>query len=352
MKVLIILPKITGKHDIGKSMFYDTFLEVYKNNPDYECELLFYQENNPDLINTQEQLNRRMLWNDFDICFFVPCFRMTPCLDTAKALGKKLFFFIYDCYYETYHIYPFPEWGTEKSNNICSNRRTNFRMFIKSEKVIRHHIGPHTPFQLSEYSNLMIQDYGVDEEEFPNVYCTFFPHPVNTYKPCKEEEKIYDVSFGGSFHTPERKNTVDILEKAGIEVHKFGLLNVKDDAEKETLTHNDFADNISRSKITLNFNRNRGLLHKLSRMYEAAACRTFIMTKDPEPYYSRGKWAFKPGEHFVTFDESNVVDVVRYYLNNPEERIKISNAMHEYWKNNYTSKHFWDSIFNIYNKSL
>ena len=56
--------------------------------------------------------------------------------------------------------------------------------------------------------------------------------------------------------------------------------------------------------------------------------------------------------HFVTFDENNVVDVVKYYLENPDERIKIQNNMHEYWKNNYTAKHFWDNIFRIYNRSL
>jgi hypothetical protein len=44
-------------------------------------------------------------------------------------------------------------------------------------------------------------------------------------------------------------------------------------------------------------------------------------------------------------DESNCIDKIRYYLNNPEKRIAMADALHKHWLENYSPEKWWQKVF-------
>jgi hypothetical protein len=44
-------------------------------------------------------------------------------------------------------------------------------------------------------------------------------------------------------------------------------------------------------------------------------------------------------------DENNCVEKIRYYLNNPDKRIDMANALHQHWVANYSPIKWWEKIF-------
>lgn len=346
MKVLIVLPRIEGGPHVGHMNMVGSFESVYGNNKEFTYELA-EMEDSPGYIRTPKDLDERLLKQDFDVALVTPCFQYNVSLETAKKLGKKLSLCIWDSYTEYYGRYPYPAFGSFYANNICHNIRVNYRMFLKSKNVARHHFQKHTPYEYSQYCNILAFDIGVDEEEFSNIYSSWVPLDSRIFTPSLEEEKIYDVTFGGSWHSEERKNMIMSLIDKGIDVKKFGGQRQSND---EDLSWEDYAKYHRMSKIGLNINKNQSLIHKNGRIFELAASNTLMLIKYPEALYSRGKYLFKENQHFLTFNDDNLYDIVKYYLDNPEERIKISTAMHEHYNNNYTASHFWNNVFDIYSK--
>jgi spore maturation protein CgeB len=69
-----------------------------------------------------------------------------------------------------------------------------------------------------------------------------------------------------------------------------------------------------------------------------------MLTTLPEVYNSSKGKLFVDGEHFISINTTNYLSKIKYYLENDEERIKIANNMHEYWKNNYSAEIWWNNI--------
>jgi hypothetical protein len=44
-------------------------------------------------------------------------------------------------------------------------------------------------------------------------------------------------------------------------------------------------------------------------------------------------------------DQTNCVDKIRYYLQNPEKRIKMADAMHQHWLENHSPIKWWEKVF-------
>ena len=338
MKVLIVLPRINGGPHVGHMNIVGSFQAVFGNDPNFSYELA-EMEDSPGYIRTPHDLDQRLMKQDFDLAVVTPCFQYNVSLHTAKTLGKRLFLCIWDAYSEFYGKYPYPEFGSFVANNISHDLLTNFRMFIKSKYIARHHFQKYTPYEYSQYCNLLVFTFGIHEQEMPNVYCCWAPLDSRVFTPSTEDEKVYDVSFVGSWHSEERKNMILTLRDQGIDVQKFGGQREKDDKD---ISWEEYASCLRKSKISLNINKNQSLVHKVGRNFELAASKTFMIAKYPEALKYKGKWAFTPGVHFAAFDDSNLYDVVKYYLNNPEERIKMSTAMHEHYNKNYKTPYWRD----------
>jgi hypothetical protein len=324
MKILIITVRWAGADhnnhpDATYAHLIKPALNVFKNKPDTEIIVEYIDENN---IWSVEALNNRLLVNDFDICIFSPFKNIVPDISVVKKLGKKFFICAWDSH-----------------NASTTNRLVNLRMFIKNiydNGVVRF---SHSLYEYSQYCNILVFDncYG---QIFPNVYSTFVPMNVEELYPIDENEKKYDLAFIGSQYERERLWYISNLQKSDLPFNHFGG---KGENEQK-LSYEDWAKINRETKISLNFNSNSFFGARKCRAWEIAACKNFMLSTLPEVYNSSAGKLFVDGEHFISINESNYLSVIKYYLENDEERIAIANNMHEYWKKNYTAKIWWDNI--------
>jgi len=324
MKILIVTTKWaagdSNNHpDATYAHLIKPALNVFKDKPETEIIVDFIEEDN---IWSVEALNDRLLVNDFDICIFSPFKNIVPDLSVAKKLGKKLFICAWDSH-----------------NASTKNRLVNLRIFLKNiydNGVVKFN---HSLFEYSQYCNILVFDncYG---QIFPNVYSTFVPMNVEELYPIDENEKKYDLAFIGSQYERERFWYISNLQKSDLPFNHFGG---KGENEQK-LSYEDWAKINREAKISLNFNGNSFFGARKCRAWEIAACKNFMITTLPEVYNSSSGKLFVDGEHFVSINESNYLSVIKYYLDNDQERIAIANNMHEHWKKNYTAEIWWDNI--------
>jgi hypothetical protein len=324
MKILIVTTKWaagdSNNHpDATYAHLIKPALNVFKDKPETEIIVDFIEEDN---IWSVEALNQRLLLDDFDICIFSPFKNIVPDLSVAKKLGKKLFICAWDSH-----------------NASTKNRLVNLRIFLKNiydNGVVQFN---HSLFEYSQYCNILVFDncYG---QIFPNVYSTFVPMNVEELYPIDENEKKYDLAFIGSQYERERFWYISNLQKSDLPFNHFGG---KGENEQK-LSYEDWAKINREAKISLNFNGNSFFGARKCRAWEIAACKNFMITTLPEVYNSSSGKLFVDGEHFVSINESNYLSVIKYYLDNDQERIAIANNMHEYWKKNYTAQIWWDNI--------
>jgi len=100
----------------------------------------------------------------------------------------------------------------------------------------------------------------------------------------------------------------------------------------------------NRSKINLNLNNAADARFKQikGRNFEVPACGGFLLTGAPDnlsEYY-------EPGMEVAVFsDPQDMVEKIRYYLNNEGERERVAKAAYERTMREHTSKHRMDAIF-------
>ena len=291
-----------------------TYKDVYQNDPSYTFEHLTISEKNTmdGDIHSCEQLNQILLNEVFDIAIVSMHRDVIVDIETAKKLGKKLFLMYWDTHLSA----------------ISSNLVVNFRMYAKTLHSA-HVISKYTLFEYSEFCNCIVTDYGYGKE-FPNVYGVSTPQIDKIMKPL-ELEKLYEVSFIGSPYTYERQMFFTLLEKFGIKVHLFGGRGDND----EYLSVSDYAVKINQTKINLNLNHSDIQPHRKGRAYEIAACGGFMFATHPEVYRSKNGVQFRDGEDFVSIRLDNVVDKIKYYLENEHERLEISKNLRQKYLNNF-----------------
>jgi len=295
--------------------------ELFKNNPDVDLAIEYIEVNE---IWSAKQLNERLLRNDFDICVFSPFESIVPSLDTTKKLGKKLFICVWD-----------------QLNGATNNRAVNMRLFLKNpynNGVVNFE---HSMCAYSQYCNILVGGnlYG---QKFPNIYAVYEPMDTTVLYPVPEEEKSHELAFIGSLYEFERQWFVNKLLEKKFPLHVLGG---KGESEQK-LSYNDWAKVNRETKISLNFNGNFCMGCLKGRVWEIAACNNLMIATIPDVYkFPNGSW-FTEDVHYVSIDKVNYLDKIRYYLNNPQKRIAIANAMHEHWKNNYTAEIWWNNIFN------
>lgn len=330
MHVLIISEKYdnpaANKLANSFNTFSGTFNDVYENDNDYTCEHLtiFEAGYDNDGIKSAQELDQVLLDKTYDIAIVSMHGDVTVSLEVAQKIGKKLFLIFYDTHMSA----------------LTSDRVTNFRMFVKSKP--KAHINyTHSIFEYSQYCNCLVTDYGYGEE-LPNIYGITVPQIEKWMCPV-DCEKVYDVSFTGSPYTNEREYYIKYLNDNGIKVNLFGGRGTND----PYISVKDYALRINQTKINLNFNHSNIQPHRVGRAYEIAACGGFMMATFPEVYKSKNGAHLVDGKHFISFNQSDVIDKIKYYLNNDEERNQIASNIRQQHLDKFTSKQWWENIYKL-----
>jgi len=150
-------------------------------------------------------------------------------------------------------------------------------------------------------------------------------------------DRDIDVSFLGSTNDySDRIAGISSLESKGIAVFCSG------GQSEERLTIDEYAKVLMRSKITLNFCLHAyGMLQLKPHIFEGAMCGAMVLEAD-NPFTAR---YFEPMVDYVPFSgEKDLVDKVRYYLANDNERQTIAANGYQKVREKYSCEAFWRAI--------
>lgn len=178
------------------------------------------------------------------------------------------------------------------------------------------------------YKRLEIEAVVCQDLTAGNKYC-----PVRT-------ERVIDVCFIGDMRKRGRKEYIDFLKQAGIAVEVYGQ-----GAGGGYLPSEKISEYLCASKINLNFsqigtldwkNADEPLLNRVrqnpGRPREIALTGAFCLCE----YSPSLETVFKPGEQIDFFrDKTELLEKVRFYLDNPGKREAIARAAHEHALKNY-----------------
>lgn len=182
-------------------------------------------------------------------------------------------------------------------------------------------------------------------EEFPNCFSVEVPQDTRHFRPDDSVAKDIDVSFVGSIGAPwsDRGALIQKLRDGGINVWSGGGRGPGFD----NLSIEEYSNVFRRSKICLNLSYGHGQPQRKGRSFEIAASKGFMMTNCPQMFHGKdGNW-FEEGLEYISFDDSNVVEKVKYYLDHEQERNDIAHRLYETYRNNYAPKYFWGKVLGI-----
>ncbi|MFX1274380.1 MAG: glycosyltransferase [Promethearchaeota archaeon] len=162
-------------------------------------------------------------------------------------------------------------------------------------------------------------------------------YDIDIYKPdIKSSEKDIDVVFAGS-KSPKRERFINFLKKNGISVICYGS-----GWKNSSVYLYELADVYRRSKIVLNFVRD--LSGFSDRVLLAMGTGSFLLSE----YCHDLKKFFKKEEHLDWFqDMDNMLEKIKYYIQNPALRENIAQKGYEFVKNNFSWEKIMEKIINL-----
>jgi spore maturation protein CgeB len=145
--------------------------------------------------------------------------------------------------------------------------------------------------------------------------------------PLRADECRYDVTFVGAAHG-DRLAMVDQLRQAGIDIKCFGF-----GWDGGTIASEDIPRIMRESIVSLNFNNSQGENQIKARMFEVPGAGGFLLTDS-----ARGlERYFDPGKEIVVFNSlDEAIDLIRFYVAQPEVRDRIANAGHSRVRQEHT----------------
>jgi hypothetical protein len=317
MKILVIVDNIGKIESLAYYYWVKSFNNAFKDSSEHELIVRYISQSD---IWSPTHLTQVLLETDYDIAIVSPLWHVHVQLDAAKKIGKKLFIVIWDSH----------------SPIITSNRDTNFRIFLNSKPVCGHTF-VHTCNEYAQHCNVLIVDYGCGEIA-SNIYEVPSMQDSTLFYPITEEEKKQELLFFGQLSTHERKYFINNLKKTNLPLSNF--------TGNGTMNWENFAKTVRETKMYLVFNETYTRLgHRKGKIYEAAACGILPLATHPDVYSYKDKKCFIEGKHFVSINKSNYIDVIKYYLDNPEKRIEISKEAHSHYMEHFSEKPFWYNIF-------
>jgi hypothetical protein len=178
------------------------------------------------------------------------------------------------------------------------------------------------------------------------VYKPMWPVPMNNFFFRNEEEKTIPVSFpGGTIKGGAggpREEYITFLKENGIDIFVGGT-------KKEESTM-EYADNLRRTKLALNVSQtflmtSNGKEQKAAsikgRSFEAINCGAVLL----EPAGSFLCFYLTPDVDYITYtDEQDLLNKIRYYLDNEKERLEIAEHGYQTMQQNYNQLKYWNTI--------
>jgi len=152
-----------------------------------------------------------------------------------------------------------------------------------------------------------------------------------------DEEQIYDVAYIGSLNPKTYKKRIELIERLSKEFNVIARHGVYLD---------DLAKIYGKSKLVLNKSLNKELN---MRVFEALSCGRCLVT---DKISDGMEDLFKDRKHLVLYEDSNLQELVRYLLENEEEREKIAHNGQKEVYNYHTYFHRASFILDAINRRL
>lgn len=162
------------------------------------------------------------------------------------------------------------------------------------------------------------------------------PQDERIFKGGKKKEM--GVCFVGTTHGyPTRQHYLGHLSKIGMPIYVSG------GQREHKLTIEEYADFLSRAKISINFpDKSDGTIQAKCRIYESMLCGAMLLEKENDAITH---W-FDPMVHYVPFsNENDLVDKIKYYTSHPEERDAIVQKALYKMKSEYSSVNWWSTVY-------
>ena len=182
-----------------------------------------------------------------------------------------------------------------------------------------------------------------------NAICPFSLFDSTKYKPNPNAQKSIDVSFVGEVTKGKRQEYIAYLEANGINIHTYGkgTKNGKVSFEKVVEIFNTSKINLSFTGTYANdvysfcANINNRILQNKGKPIEIALCGGFVLTE----YVPGIEKVFEP--HCIdTFQKKEeLLEKVRYYLQQTDEREAMAHKAYQHAKTHYDSVSAVKTIF-------
>ncbi len=187
------------------------------------------------------------------------------------------------------------------------------------------------------------------ENNIPNAFSTFGVNTDN-FKPLKLKKK-YDVTFIG---TPieDRAEMIKHLVDNGVKVNIFGGGWYKYPELAKyyggKVSTEEMVKIINESKINLNFSKTiGGKTGFKAKVFELCACNSFLLSE----YFTGYTNYLAENKEIITFkDKKDLLDKVKFYLENDKEREKIAEAAYKKVVKNYSIEEEFKNIFEAISK--
>ncbi len=147
-----------------------------------------------------------------------------------------------------------------------------------------------------------------------------------------------DISFIGSYRYPERINYLRSIASY------IPNLFIAGGQRESQLSFSAYSSLIRRSKIGINFcgNPSGNYQQVKGRVFEIIASKSLLMEEKNEGT----SHFFTPGEDYIEFcNTEDLIYKIRFYSQNPEQRLKIVENGYNKYMSSYNSKIFWETVF-------
>ena len=192
-------------------------------------------------------------------------------------------------------------------------------------------------FTASEKAIDMYKDIGCEKVHFLPFACEPTVHRKLNLSDGISKTNNLDVVFVGTY-TRRRARLIKALEKAGIKVKVYGpywRYFMRSNNVRDGIYGPEMVKVFNSAKIVLNIHVEDDLPYKVNmRTFEATGCGSFLLTD-----YAYGiEKLFKVGEELVSYNDADeLVELVKYYLEDKEERMTISEKAQKktYYRHTY-----------------
>lgn len=333
MKVLFITEKYVDQPQFGPTNNLVNLIGSYVNSGLGTFEHLYISTDFGDISSIQ-RLDIELTTRDFDIAVVSIYPPISPSIWVTKLLGKRLVI----CWWDTVYT-------TTSQILPINNPHDCFRMFLINPYENRSYPYLHTLEEYSKYCTNIVFDYGCGKIQ-DNIFGLPVPQDQTIYK--KSNDKKIDVSFVGSIERQGRREILERISDNNINIYVSGGRG----HNKSNLSFEDYGRIISESKICLNIQLGSRVPQRKGRTFEISACGTFMLANYPEVFTGTEGSFFEEGIHYDSFDEDNVVEKIKFWLENDSERERIAENMYNLHQNKYSPVPWWENIFNITNTRL